>query len=43
MRQLYLLFGDELHEPDARFELEIALRAQLLIGPTGQAKAKKPG
>jgi DNA-binding PucR family transcriptional regulator len=43
MRQLYLLFGDELHEPDARFELEIALRAQLLLGPTGQVKAKKPG
>src|SRR5690242_8724460 len=36
MRQLYLLFGDELHEPEARFELEIALRAQRLLSSTGQ-------
>jgi len=35
MRQLTLLFGEELHEPDARFELEIALRAQRLLGPAG--------
>jgi len=33
LRQLHLLFGDALHEPDARFELEIALRAQRLLGP----------
>jgi hypothetical protein len=32
-RQLQLLFGDALHEPDARFELEIALRAERLLGP----------
>lgn len=33
LRQLQLLFGDALHEPDARFELEIALRAERLLGP----------
>jgi DNA-binding CsgD family transcriptional regulator len=32
LRQLNLLFGDALHEPDARFELEIALRARRLLG-----------
>jgi hypothetical protein len=32
MRQLHLLFGDILHEADARFGLEIALRAQHLTG-----------
>src|SRR5215471_1252325 len=38
LRQLQLLFGDALHEPDARFELEIALRAQrLLSNPAGKA------
>ena len=35
LRQLQLLFGDALHEPDARFELEIALRAERLLGPAG--------
>jgi len=33
LRQLDLLFGDALHESDARFELEIALRAERLLGP----------
>ena len=33
LRQLQLLFGDALHESDARFELEIALRAERLLGP----------
>ena len=33
LRQLQLLFGDALDEPDARFELEIALRAERLLGP----------
>src|SRR5499427_388482 len=37
LRQLQLLFGDALHEPDARFELEIALRAERLLGPAEQA------
>ena len=32
LRQLHLLFSDALHEPDARFELEIALRAHRLLG-----------
>ena len=32
MRQLHLLFGGILHEADARFGLEIALRAQHLTG-----------
>jgi len=36
-RQLQLLFGDALHEPDARFELEIALRAERLLGPAEEA------
>jgi hypothetical protein len=40
MRQLSLLFGEDLHEPDARFELEIALRAQQLLGRTGQMNGK---
>jgi hypothetical protein len=47
MRQLTLLFGEDLHEPDARFEMEIALRAQRLLGPAGQVNGKalpgKPG
>jgi hypothetical protein len=33
LRQLRLLFGEALHEPDAQFELEIALRAQQLLRP----------
>ncbi|MGN6175779.1 MAG: PucR family transcriptional regulator [Streptosporangiaceae bacterium] len=37
LRQLQLLFGDALHEPDARFELEIALRAERLLGPAEEA------
>jgi hypothetical protein len=40
MRQLYLLFGDELHEPEARFELEIALRAQRLLSGNGNPAGK---
>jgi hypothetical protein len=44
LRQLQLLFGDALHEPDARFELEIALRAQrLLSGPGPTTSAGAPG
>jgi len=43
MRQLTLLFGEEPHEPDARFELEIALRAQRLLGPAGHVNGKPPG
>lgn len=42
MRQLSLLFGDELHEPEARFELEIALRAQRLLASDGQLTGKAP-
>jgi len=36
LRQLQSLFGDALQEPDARFELEIALRARRLLGPADQ-------
>jgi len=36
LRQLQLLFGDALREPDARFELEIALRAERLLGLADQ-------
>ena len=42
MRQLALLFGEELHDPDTRFELEIALRAQRLPGSAGQSNGKPP-
>jgi PucR C-terminal helix-turn-helix domain len=31
LRQLDELFGETLHDPDARFELEIALRARVLL------------
>jgi PucR C-terminal helix-turn-helix domain len=41
MRQLQLLFGDELHEADVRFALEIALRAQRLAGQ-GAAPVRAP-
>ena len=43
MRQLALLFGVELHEPDARFELEIALRAEQLLSPKGHANGRPAG
>ena len=33
LRQLDELFGDLLHDPDMRFELEVALRARLLLNP----------
>jgi DNA-binding CsgD family transcriptional regulator len=39
LRQLQLLFGDQLHESDARFELEIALRAERLLGPAASRYA----
>jgi hypothetical protein len=35
LRQIDELFGGELHEPDARFELEIALRARQLLRAGG--------
>ena len=41
MRQLQSLFGDELHEADVRFALEIALRAQRLTGRQGAATPAK--
>ena len=34
MRQLETLFGDQLDDPDARLELEIALRAEQLTAPS---------
>ncbi|MFJ9735737.1 helix-turn-helix domain-containing protein [Streptomyces sp. NPDC101171] len=34
MRQLDELFGDSLHDPDARFEIQLALRARELRGGT---------
>ena len=43
MRQLTLLFGEELHEPDARFELEIALRAEQLLSPKRHANGRPAG
>lgn len=41
MRQLQLLFGDGLHQADARFALEVALRAQQLAGQAGEAPERK--
>jgi DNA-binding PucR family transcriptional regulator len=42
MRQLQLLFGDELHGADVRFGLEIALRVQLLAGQPAATPAWVP-
>jgi hypothetical protein len=39
MRQVERLFGDQLRCPDARFELEVALRAAALTEPTSQEQA----
>ncbi len=41
LRQLDELFGDLLHDPDMRFELEVALRARLLLNaePGRQARS----
>jgi PucR C-terminal helix-turn-helix domain len=41
MRQIHLLFGDELGDADVRFGLEVALRAQQLTG--WPAAAPSPG
>ena len=35
LRQIDELFGGELHDPDGRFELEIALRARRLLAASG--------
>jgi hypothetical protein len=35
MRQVEQLFGDQLRDPDARLEMEIALRARTIAGPSG--------
>jgi hypothetical protein len=35
LRQLDRLFGDQVRDPEMRFELEIALRAELALRPTG--------
>ena len=42
LRQLHLLFSDALHEPDARFELEIALRAHRLLATMASVPQLKP-
>ncbi|GLZ42353.1 PucR family transcriptional regulator [Actinokineospora sp. NBRC 105648] len=38
MRQVDKLFGDQLADPDARLELEIALRARRLLAPVDRAE-----
>jgi hypothetical protein len=45
LRQLDELFGDLLHDPDMRFELEVALRARLLLSaePARAARAQANG
>ena len=38
MRQIHELFGDQLHDPDRRFELQLALRIRTLAGGTGRER-----
>jgi DNA-binding PucR family transcriptional regulator len=33
LRQIHELFGDQLRDPDTRFELQVALRARKLLTP----------
>jgi DNA-binding PucR family transcriptional regulator len=33
LRQIQELFGDQLRDPDLRFELQLALRVRKLTGP----------
>ncbi len=40
LRQLDQLFGEALHDPDRRFELEIALRARMLLSAGGSPQAR---
>jgi len=39
MRQIHELFGDQLRDPDRRFELQLALRIRTLATPARHAKA----
>jgi hypothetical protein len=39
MRQIHELFGDQLRDPDQRFELQLALRIRTLATPASQAQA----
>ena len=39
MRQIHELFGDQLRDPDRRFELQLALRIRTLAAPASHAKA----
>jgi hypothetical protein len=43
LRQIEDLFGGQLHDPDARFELEIVLRAHRLLGRLPGRRAAVPG
>ena len=38
MRQIQDLFGDQLHDPDRRFELQLALRIRTLAGPASRER-----
>nr|WP_112282330.1 PucR family transcriptional regulator [Prauserella muralis] len=42
MRQLEATFGQRLHDPDARFELEVAVRSLRRGGPAAPAAARLP-
>ena len=39
MRQIHELFGDQLRDPDLRFELQLALRIRTLAAPASRPKA----
>ncbi|MEU5581116.1 MULTISPECIES: helix-turn-helix domain-containing protein [Streptomyces] len=43
LRQIRELWGDEVDDPDRRFELELVLRARRLRGLLGRAQAPEPG
>jgi DNA-binding PucR family transcriptional regulator len=35
LRQIHELFGDQLRDPERRFELQLALRVRTLVGRRG--------
>jgi PucR C-terminal helix-turn-helix domain len=42
LHRVQQLFGPDLHDPDARFELEVALRGRLLLPPEPQPSPQQP-
>ena len=41
LRQIRELWGDEIDDPDRRFELELVLRAQRLRGELGDVRGRR--